>query len=452
MKFPESFAWGAATASYQIEGAAYEDGKGLGIWDVYCKRPDTVWQGHSGDVACDHYHRYEEDVAIMGNIGLNAYRMELNWARLFPEGVGSANEKGFDFYDRLFDRLLETGVTPWVTLYHWNLPQALQLRGGWQNPESPKWFGEYVSRVVERYSDRVNRWITLNEPQVVIVNGMVNGKNAPGLTLGKREALQSGHHLLLAHGRAVKAIRSGAKSSPQIGYAPVGWLRRPVTSDPRDVEAARKATFEVDSSSLWNSAWWMDPVFLGRYPEQGLESYGKDAPLIGPDDMETIGQELDFFGANLYTATSVRASQDGSAEIVDHPVGHQMNTYDWAIVPDILYWAGKFYFERYKKPLVVTENGVAITEVVTRNGEVRDPQREEFIAKHLIEVHRAIEEGIPYIGYFYWSLLDNFEWQWGYKHRFGLVYVDFETGERIEKSSARFYGEVIRSGGGVLFS
>lgn len=452
MSFAENFAWGAATASYQIEGAAYEDGKGLGIWDVFCKRQDAVWQGHSGDVACDHYHRYEEDVAIMGNIGLNAYRMELSWTRLFPEGVGSANQKGFDFYDRLFDRLLETGITPWVTLYHWNLPQALQLRGGWQNPDSAKWFGEYVSRVVERYSDRVNHWITLNEPQVVVVNGMVNGKNAPGLTLSTREALQAGHHLLLAHGTAVRAIRSGAKSSPQIGYAPVGWLRRPATSNPRDVDAARNATFEVDACSLWNSSWWMDPVFLGRYPQQGLECYGKDAPVIGPDDMETIGQKLDFFGANLYTATTVRASEDGSAEIVDNPVGHQMNTYDWPIVPDILYWAGKFYHERYKLPLVVTENGVAITEVISRKGEVKDPQREEFIAKHLLEVHRAIEEGVPYIGYFYWSLLDNFEWQWGYKHRFGLVYVDFETGERIEKSSARFYGEVIRSGGDTLFT
>ncbi|MFP4165506.1 MAG: GH1 family beta-glucosidase [Chitinispirillaceae bacterium] len=452
MGFPENFAWGAATASYQIEGGAYEDGKGLGIWDVYCKRPDTVWQGHTGDVACDHYHRYEQDVAVMQEIGLKAYRMELSWPRLLPDGTGRGNPRGFDFYDRLFDRLLEAGITPWVTLYHWNLPYSLQQRGGWQNPDSPGWFGEYVSRVMERYSDRITHWITLNEPQVVIVNGMVNGRNAPGLTLDISEALQAGHHLLLAHGTAVSAIRKGAKKKPCIGYAPVGWLRRPVSEDSEDVKAARKATFEVEAGSLWNSSWWMDPVFLGEYPSQGLECYGKDAPRIGPDDMKIIGQDIDFFGANLYTATSVRAGDDGTAQIVDHSVGHQMNTYDWAIVPDILYWAGKFYYERYRKPMVVTENGVPITEVISREGKVHDPQRTEFIAKHLIQLHRAMQEGVPYLGYFYWSLLDNFEWQWGYKHRFGLVYVDFETGERIVKDSARYYSEVIGSGGDILFS
>ncbi len=452
MSFPKGFAWGAATASYQVEGAAFEDGKGLGIWDVFCKRENSIWHGHNGDVACDHYHRWAEDVAIMKNIGLSAYRMELSWPRIMPHGRGEINQKGVDFYDNLIDKLLESGIAPWITLYHWNLPHALQLEGGWQNPESFRWFADYVSIVVNKFSDRVNHWITLNEPQVVIVNGMINGVNAPGLKLSIAEALQAGHHLLLAHGHAVSAIRSGAKLKPEIGYAPVGWLRIPHTTDTKDVEAARNATFEVDPESLWNSSWWMDPVFLGHYPEQGLAAYGNAAPKVGSQDMEIISQEVDFFGANLYTATTVRASEKGGSEIVNNPVGYQMNTYEWVIVPEILYWAGKFYFDRYKNPMVVTENGVAISEVVSRNGRVQDPQRVEYIAKHLIEMHRAIEEGVPYKGYFYWSLLDNFEWQWGYKHRFGLVYVDFATGQRIPKDSASYYGEVIRSDGDVLYS
>ncbi|MDR3013370.1 MAG: beta-glucosidase [Chitinispirillales bacterium] len=450
MSFPKDFVWGAATASYQIEGAAFKDGKGPGIWDVFCKKPGAVWMDHSGDVACDHYHRYAEDVGIMKNIGLNGYRMEVSWPRIMPEGCGAVNAKGIDFYDRLFDELLKAGITPWVTLYHWNLPQALQERGGWQNPDSPKWFGDFTAIVVDKFSDRVVHWMTVNEPQVIINHGLVTGCHAPGFKISFAEALQAGHNLLLAHGRSVSAIRSGAKAVPQIGYAPVGWSRRSASDDPRDVDAARHATFEIDPTSLWNSAWWMDPVFLGRYPDQGLEAYGAAAPKFTDEDMKIISQELDFCGVNIYTAMAVKAGADGRPELVPNTVGYRMNTYDWPITPDVLYWAGKFFYERYKKPLVITENGTCIAECVSKDGSVHDPQRTEFIADHLIAVKRAIDEGIPYRGYFYWSLLDNFEWHWGYKHRFGMVHVDFETGERIIKDSGKFYGEVIRSGGGNL--
>jgi beta-glucosidase len=446
MPFPKDFAWGAATAAYQIEGAAFDDGKGSGIWDVFCKRPGAVWQGHTGDIACDHYNRYAEDVAIMKQLGLKAYRMEISWPRIMPDGRGAVNQKGIDFYGRLFDALLEAGITPWVTLYHWNLPQALQREGGWQNPESPAWFGDFAAVAVDKFSDRVSRWMTINEPQVIINHGMYTGVHAPGLKLSMPEALSAGHNLLLAHGRAVSAIRGGAKRAPQIGYAPVGWSRRPFSEDPRDIEAARSATFEVDPATLWNSSWWMDPIFLGKYPDQGLEAYGDSAPKFSADDMKLISQELDFFGVNIYTAATVKAAADGSPETVPNAAGYRMNTYDWPIVPDVLYWAGKFFYERYGKPLVITENGTCVTECVSKDGRVRDPQRTEFITDHLLNVERAINDGIPYIGYFYWSLLDNFEWHWGYKHRFGLVYVDFETGERIIKDSGQYYSEVIKNG------
>jgi beta-glucosidase len=447
MPFPKDFVWGAATAAYQVEGGAFEGGKGLGVWDVFCKRPGAVWQGHSGDVACDHYHRYAEDVAIMKRMGINAYRMEIAWPRVVPEGVGAVNLEGVDFYDRLIDELLKANITPWVTLYHWNLPYALQMRGGWMNPESPKWFGDYTAAVVDKFSDRVSRWMTLNEPQVVVVHGMINGFHAPGLKLTTKEALIAGHHLLLAHGHSVSAIRGRTKRGALIGYAPVGWSRRPASGSQHDIDAARAATFEVDPATLWNSSWWMDPVFLGKYPKQGIEAYGINTPKFTDEEMRLISQDLDFCGVNIYTAAAVKADKNGRAEVIPNSVGYRMNSYDWPITPDVLYWAGKFFHERYKKPLVITENGTCITECVSKDGRVHDPQRVEFISDHLEQVDKAIAEGVPYIGYFYWSLLDNFEWHQGYKHRFGLVYVDFETGERIVKDSGEYYGELIKANG-----
>jgi len=333
MTFPKDFIWGAATAAYQVEGAAFEDGKGEGIWDVFCRRPGAVWQGHTGDVACDHYHRYLEDVGIMRGLGVNAYRMEIAWTRVIPEGVGDVNDKGVDFYDRLIDSLLEAGIDPWVTLYHWNLPQALQIRGGWMNPESSKWFADFTSVVIDKFSDRVNRWMTINEPQVIINHGMVIGVHAPGLKLTLGEALSAGHNLLLAHGRAVSVIRDRTKRPASVGFAPVGFLRRPVSNDQRDIDAARISTFEVDSSTVWNSAWWMDPVYLGEYPQQGIEAYGKDTPKFTDEDMSIISQELDFVGVNIYTGAAVKAGADGRPEIVPNPVGYRMNSYDWPIVP-----------------------------------------------------------------------------------------------------------------------
>ncbi len=273
---------------------------------------------------------------------------------------------------------------------------------------------------------------------------MVTGVHAPGLKLTTGEALAAGHNLLLAHGRAVSVIRDRANKAASVGFAPVGWLRRPASEEPRDVDAARIATFEVDSSTLWNSAWWLDPVYLGSYPKQGIEAYGKDAPKFTDEDMSVISQELDFFGVNIYTAATVKAGADGRPELVQNPIGYRMNSYDWAITPDALYWGGKFFYERYKKPLVITENGTCVTECVSKDGRVRDPQRTEFIIDHLEQVDRAIADGIPYIGYFYWSLMDNFEWNQGYKHRFGLVHVDFETGKRTVKDSGVYFSEAAR--------
>jgi len=321
MTFPENFVWGAATASFQIEGGYDADGKGPSIWDRFCEVPGNVKLGHTGDVACDHYHRFEEDIELMRRLGLEAYRFSISWSRIFPEGTGAVSEKGISFYDRLIDVLLEAGIQPWATLYHWDLPWALHERGGWLSPESPHWFEQYATLIAQRFGDRVENWFTINEPQVFIGLGYCSGEHAPGYRVSLAEALQAGHHSLLAHGRAAAAIRAHASKLPRIGAAPVGICVRPRSEDPDDVEAARAATFAVSKpydhspaaiqGSLWNSAWWMDPLFKGAYPDDGLEAYGKFAPRVNAGDMEIIKQPIDFFGANIYHGQTVQANGQG---------------------------------------------------------------------------------------------------------------------------------------------
>ncbi len=452
MSFPPGFAWGAATSAYQIEGASAAEGKGISVWDHFCRRPGAVWQGQSGDTACDHYRRSDEDVRLMKEIGLKAYRFSLSWPRIFPEGTGALNQRGLDFYDRLVDSLLENGIEPWVTLFHWDYPLTLhQHRGGWLNPDSPSWFAEYAQAAAGRLSDRAAHWFTINEPQVLLDHGYLKGIHAPGCRLSLGQVLQIGHHLLLAHGRAAQAIRAAAGTPLKIGWAPVGSARIPAAETPEDIEAARRSTFSVDTdeaaSSVWNCAWWMDPVFLGHYPEKALKGYGRNAPKINPGDMAAIHQPLDFLGANIYTGSTFRAGAAGRPEYVPPPLGAPLNTYGWNITPDILYWAGRFYYERYQKPIVVTENGIPIVDMVFRDGCVHDPQRCEYMDTYLAGVGRALAEGIPFTGYFYWSLMDNFEWQEGCKQRFGLIYVDYPTQRRILKDSARHYAAIIARNG-----
>jgi beta-glucosidase len=316
-QFPKDFVWGAAAASYQIEGAAQVDERGPSVWDMYCRKPGAVWNEHTGDVACDHYHRYAEDVALMKEIGLQAYRLSIAWPRIQPEGTGKPNAKGLDFYDRLIDSLLSAGITPWITLFHWDFPLALYHRGGWLNRDSADWFADYTTHVVARLSDRVKHWMTLNEPQVYIGAGHHEGRHAPGDRLAFKEVLRAGHHTLLAHGKSVLALRAAARQPLRIGYAPVGMPKMPLDpSSAADLAAAKELMFGVRTETAWTNTWWMDPAYLGHYPEEGLRFFGANAPEVQAGDMDTIHQPLDFFGVNIYQGQYVRAGQDGQPEEV----------------------------------------------------------------------------------------------------------------------------------------
>lgn len=449
--FPAEFLWGAAAAAYQIEGAAFEGGRGRSVWDDFCNRPGAVKQGHTGAVACDHLHRYADDLAIMRDLGLHAYRLSISWPRVLPEGTGGANEAGLDFYDRLVDALLAANIAPWITLFHWDMPSALFQRGGWLNRDSAAWMGEYATLLARRLGDRVTDWITLNEPQVYIDLGHRTAVHAPGLTLSRREQLIAGHHTMRAHGHAVAAIRSSSPQACRIGCTAVGMAACPVDDDPATIDAARRGTNIVDPGNHFSNAWWLDPICLGRYPQQGLDAFGADAEGLANDaDLAEMHQPTDFLGLNIYQGRMVRADADGDPETVPFGVGHPITTFDWPVVPEALRWGPFFAHERYQLPVYITENGLASMDWVARDGGVHDANRIDFTARYLVELHKAIADGADIRGYFHWSILDNFEWAEGYTKRFGLVHVDYQTQVRTVKDSARWYAEVIRTNGGSL--
>lgn len=448
--FREGFVWGAGSSSYQIEGAHAQDGRGPSIWDTLCRRPGAVHNGETGDIACDHYNRSAEDVDVMSRIGLSAYRFSIAWPRVLPLGIGKVNEAGLAFYDRLVDELLRAGITPWVTLYHWDLPQALFDRGGWLSPEIPAWFAEYTRVVVDRLSDRVQHWITINEPQIFVGLGYREGKHAPGLKLSLREQLAAAHNVLLAHGRGAQVIRERARKPALIGWAPVGRVDYPVIESRDQIDAARASTFGITEAGFWNNTWFGDPVCLGRYPEDGLKLYGTDVPRIAKGDMETIHQKLDFYGVNIYSGAPVRMNSSGKTENVAWSPGVASTTMRWPVAPKALYWGPRFLHERYGLPIVITENGMANADWVSSDGCVHDPQRIDYTRSYLLELARASADGVPVDGYFHWAIMDNFEWAEGYKERFGLVHVDFATQKRTMKDSAYWYAEVIRTNGDHL--
>jgi len=451
MAFPKDFVWGAAAASYQIEGAAGEDGRGLSVWDTFSKRPGAVWLAHNGDVACDHYHRFREDVAIMKEIGLQSYRFSISWPRVIPNGVGCVNQKGLDFYDSLVDELLAAGITPYATLFHWDYPYELYCRGGWLNPESSDWFADYTRVVVDRLSDRVCNWMTLNEPQCFIIHGHSNGTNAPGLKLDLPDVLRAIHNVHLSHGKSVQAIRANAKTPSRVGMASVAVVKSPATEDPKDVDAARRMMYCVrDENDLWSNTWWLDPLYLGRYPEDGMKVFARGLPTIKDGDMETINQPLDYFGLNIYAGERVRAGEDGKPEVVAADMSGMVTNWGVKFSPECMYWAAEFHYERYKLPMLITENGISCSDSISLDGKVHDPLRIDYLHRHLMEFERAGDDGVPIMGYLHWSILDNFEWAEGYKHRFGLVFVDYPTLRRIPKDSAAWYGEVIKTNGASL--
>jgi beta-glucosidase len=447
MAFPKTFAWGAAAASYQIEGASRADGKGDSVWDMFVRKKGAIFRGHTGDVACDHYHRYPEDVALWKQIGLKAYRLSVSWPRVLPSGTGAVNEAGLAFYDRLVDTLLGAGITPWLTCFHWDFPADLYHRGGWQNRDSGDWFAEYAGVLAERLSDRVKNFMTFNEPQCFVLLGHATAIQAPGDKLREEEVVRAQHHVLLAHGKAVQALRAHAKQPLNIGYAPVGIISIPATDDPRDLAAADLRMGTADPSR-WDNVSWYDPVFLGKYPErEGLLS---KLPLGFERDLPTIAQPIDFCGTNIYFGTPVRADADGAPQVVPELPGAPSTAFNWPIEPSALFHGPRYFYERYKKPIVITENGLSCRDWVSVDGAVHDPNRIDFMTRYLRELHRAIQAGVRVDGYFHWSVMDNFEWSEGYKERFGLIHVDYQTQKRTLKDSALWYAKVIASNGELL--
>ena len=450
MSFSKDFVWGAATAAYQIEGAAFEDNKGLSIWDNSCKIKGFVKDGHTGATACDHYHKYKEDALLMKKLGLNSYRLSISWPRVLPYGIGKINETGLDFYDRLIDELLANGITPYVTLFHWDFPHELFLKGGWLNSDSSNWFAEYTKVIAQRLSDRVNHWITQNEPQCFIGLGHESGIHAPGLRLSNSDILLAAHNCLLAHGKSVQVLRQFSKIPCEIGYAPVGVTSFPDTNSLEDIEAARAHMFNITDPNQWGNTWWMDPVILGRYPKDGLEIMQQWLPKIGAKDMKIINQPLDFLGVNIYNGTRVKMGESSCPEIIEPKLGHSQTLNRWSVTPESLYWGPKFFYERYGKPILITENGMSNIDWVSLDGKVHDPQRIDFLHRYLKELKRASEEGVSIKGYFVWSLMDNFEWTEGYNERFGLIHIDYETGDRTIKDSGYWYKTIIDSNGELL--
>ena len=449
MSFPKDFLWGTATASFQIEGAWDEDGKSPSIWDEFCDQPGTISDHSNGRTACDHYHRFREDVALMASRGIRNYRFSVSWPRILPEGTGKVNEAGVAFYNELIDCLLEHGIRPWMTIYHWDLPAALERKGGWVSEQMPEWFAEYTGVLAEQFGDRVKDYFTINEPQCIIGLGYMTGGFAPGLKLELKDQVIACHNLLKSHGRACQVLREKVRDV-RIGYAPCGASVIPKDEqNPADVEAARKAYFAVDKKSpAFSVAWFSDPVALGTYPEDGLKYFGQYLPEGWQEDLKLICQKLDYYGQNIYEGREVRAAENEKGwEDVPYPAGYPRTACGWPVTPRALYWGPRYLWERYRIPFIISENGMSSHDCVMLDGKVHDPHRIDYLHRYIREYRRAGEDGVDIRGYFCWSLMDNFEWARGYSERFGLVYVDYTTGERIPKDSFDWFAETVRTNG-----
>lgn len=461
IQFPTDFVWGTATSSYQIEGAALQDGRSWSIWDAFAHTPERTHNQENGDIACDHYNRYKEDVKLMADLGLKAYRFSISWSRIQPDGQGAINQKGIQFYNNLIDELLKYGITPWVTLYHWDLPLALQTeKDGWLNPEIADYFSNYADICFKHFGDRVKNWTTLNEPWVVAILGYGEGVFAPGRK-SKNEPYQAAHQLLRSHGKAVHIYRTKYQSTQkgQIGINNNCDWREPLTNSKADKEAAQR-------SLEFFLGWFADPIYFGDYPKVMRDRVGDRLPKFTKEDVELIKGSSDYFGLNHYTglyASNVDQNattqkqvygnggiyEDQFVQLTTDPEW-KMTTMNWAILPwgcrKLLQWIS----DRYgNPPLYITENGCALDDTL-ENGEVKDTVRKEFIESYLAAGHKAIENGVNLKGYFVWSFMDNFEWALGYSKRFGIHFVDYKTLKRTPKNSALWYKETIKNNGFVF--
>lgn len=462
-KQPAPFQWGAASASYQIEGAAHEDGRGASIWDVFSHTPGKIWRGHTGDVACDSYHRFAEDLDLLQKLGIPNYRFSLAWSRIQPTGDGAVNPAGWAYYDKIVDGCLERGITPWITLFHWDLPQSLQERfGGWQSREVATRFGQFAGMVATHFYGRVHHYFVLNEPQCFIGLGYGVGEHAPGLQLDDTALFACWHHMLLAYGYGIQAIRA-ADPTAHVGVASTGRVCCPLIenrtnptnsadpANPANVAAAEQAMFSLSRWSFTHHM-FLDPICLGHYPTTCAETALAEAVAqVPPADWNVIAQKPDFIGLNIYHGEIVKASPTGTPITVPEPVGCPRTAQKWPIVPQSLYYGPLFIWRRYGLPLYITENGCSCNDHPYRDDKeqnsIHDVDRIDFLHRYLLELKRCRADGVPVQGYFHWSLTDNFEWACGYDDRFGLIYVDYATGNRMVKDSARWYSNLICTGG-----
>lgn len=470
MGFEKDFLWGAASAAFQIEGAWNEDGKTPGIWDALLE--GRARHGEDGHVSCNHYHHMEEDIRLMKEIGLKSYRFSISWSRVMPE-PGVLNEKGLDFYIRLVTRLREAEIEPLCTLFHWNLPMWVHERGGWANPKIIYYFTEYAQAVVDALSDKVSYWFTFNEPQIFVNFGYAEGIEAPFYREPLPIIKQITKNIMLCHGYTVQMIRQRAKLPSKIGFAPTGPVYVPLHEEllmakgtplgdalnkdiiamcteigsehftEEQIEEARRKTYEIGCRNAATNSWWADPIVLGEIPEELRDT-------LNQEDIEVIHQPLDFYAFNVYTS---RQGEEDANRTEKRPClypGMPRTSLGWPIVPEVMYWATKFHYERYHLPIMISENGMANIDFVMEDEKVHDPQRIDYIRRHLRSLKRAVEEGIPVIGYQYWSLMDNMEWCEGYDPRFGLIHIDYRTSKRTLKDSAYEYAKIIRTNGETI--
>ncbi|CAM3366343.1 GH1 family beta-glucosidase [Marinicrinis lubricantis] len=439
IQFPKDFVWGAATASYQIEGAWNEDGKGLSIWDVFSHTPGKVVNGDNGDIACDSYHRYEEDIALMKELGIKAYRFSIAWPRIYPQGSGEVNPKGLEYYHRFVDKLIENGIEPYCTLYHWDLPQALQEKGGWNNRETIDAYLQYAETMFKEFQGKIKYWITFNEPWCVSMLSNYIGAHAPG-NQDLQLALDVAHHLFVAHGKTVRMFRELGIEG-QIGIAPNLYWYEPYSNRKEDVEAARR-------KRAWYNEWFLDPLFKGSYPQFMVDWYKKKGAEVNiqPGDMEIIKEPIDFLGINYYSGSLARYKEnfeDFDCEEIDE--GYEKTDIGWNIYPEGLYKTLTWLTETYGPvPIYITENGACYNDGPV-DGRVRDQKRIDYLQKHIIQLNRCIQSGVNLKGYITWSFMDNFEWAEGYSKRFGLVHVDYNTLKRTPKDSFYWYRHLVRT-------
>jgi beta-glucosidase len=438
-RFPQNFIWGTATAAYQVEGAVHEDGRGPSVWDTFSHTPGKTHAGDTGDVADDFYHRYKEDIQLMQRLGCKGFRFSVAWTRIFPEGTGTPNQKGIDFYKRLTDALHQAGIEPFCTLFHWDLPQALQDKGGWSNRATSQAFADYAHYTAGQLSDRVSHWMTINEFDSFIDDGYGTGGSAPGLRLPRKELMQTRHNAVLAHGLAVQAIRAAAKRPVQVGLAEDVHGAMPAMDDEAHIRAAQTALRE-------ENAQYLTAILEGRYTDLYLKNLGADAPQFTPEDMKAISSPIDFLGINIYTTReAIPSDSPAGYEMIPRPASYPHMASEWLFMnPQALYWTPKLVSSMWGvKTLYITENGCSSADVVRPDGRILDSDRIMYLRNYLGQLQRGIAEGVPVKGYFLWSLLDNFEWASGYSLRFGITYVDYQTQKRIPKLSYDFYREVI---------